>query len=138
MIVVDTNVIASLVLPTSQKTKLAMRLLEVDREWAAPVLWRSEFTNILATGVRQGWFDLPRAMGALAAAQDVIGDAEFEVPAEKVLEVATSSGCTGYDSEFVVLAQDLSVQLITLDKQVLGSFPDTAVSLDHVVSAGGA
>jgi predicted nucleic acid-binding protein len=136
VIVVDTNVIAALVLPTSDKTEMAMRLLEVERDWAAPVLWRSEFTNILATGVRNSWFDLPLARGALVAAEDVIGDAEFTVPAEEVLELAASSGCTGYDVEFVVLAQDLAVRLITLDKEILRAFPEVAVPLHHLADAG--
>ncbi|MFP4031081.1 MAG: hypothetical protein ACLFRG_21355 [Desulfococcaceae bacterium] len=42
MIAVDTNVIAALVLPTSQNTESAEKLLDYDRYWVAPPLWRSE------------------------------------------------------------------------------------------------
>ena len=47
MIVVDTNVLAYLYLP-GEYTIAAESLLEQDPEWAAPILWRSEFRNILA------------------------------------------------------------------------------------------
>lgn len=40
-----------------------------------------------------------------------------------------ASGCTAYDCEFVVLAKDLDVKLITLDRAVLKAFPDVARSL---------
>jgi len=129
MIVVDTNVIAALILPTSQKTEAAINLISRDREWAAPLLWRSEFTNILTTGVRNGWFDMQQALEALESAEEIIGDNQYAVPADEVLKVAVSSGCTGYDSEFAVLARDLAVRLVTLDKALLGAFPDIAEAL---------
>lgn len=130
MIVVDTNIIAALVLPTSHHTEAAVRLLSRDRDWAAPVLWRSELTNILATGVRNGWFEMPQALEALEAAEEVIGDNQFTVPADEVLKLAASSRCTGYDTEFALLARDLTVPLVTLDKELLEAFPEHAVSLE--------
>ncbi len=133
MIVVDTNVIAALILPTSEQTDAAMKLLALDREWAAPLLWRSEFTNILATGVRNRWFELSQALEALDTAEEVIGENQYAVPADEVLKLAASSGCTGYDSEFALLARDLSVRLVTLDRELLQAFPEIAVSLDACV-----
>ena len=130
MIVVDTNVIAALILPTSEQTEAAMKLLALDREWAAPLLWRSEFTNILATGVRNRWFELSQALEALDTAEEVIGENQYAVPADEVLKLAVDSGCTGYNSEFALLARDLSVRLVTLDRELLQAFPEIAVSLD--------
>jgi predicted nucleic acid-binding protein len=130
MIVVDTNVIAALILPTSEQSEAAMKLLALDREWAAPLLWRSEFTNILATGVRNRWFELSQALEALDTAEEVIGENQYAVPADEVLKLAVDSGCKGYDSEFAMLARDLSVRLVTLDRELLQVFPEIAVSLD--------
>ncbi len=131
MIVVDTNVVAALILPTSELTDAAMRLLAAEPEWAAPVLWRSEFTNILAAGVRNRWFDLPQALEAFETATDVIGDNQYMVPGEEVLKLAAESGCTGYDSEFALLARDLAARLVTLDRKLLQAFPEVAVSLEE-------
>jgi len=133
MIVVDTNVIAALILPTSEQTDAAIKLLELDREWSAPLLWRSELTNILVTGVRNRWFELSQALEALDTAEEVIGENQYAVPADEVLKLAARSGCTGYDSEFALLARDLSVRLVTLDRELLQAFPEIAVSLDSCV-----
>jgi len=52
VIVVDSNVIAYLYLP-GDHTASAEALLEQDADWAAPLLWRSEFRNILAGYMRR-------------------------------------------------------------------------------------
>ena len=52
MIVVDSNVLAYLYLPGEYSTA-AEALLEQDSDWAAPILWRSEFRNILAGYLRR-------------------------------------------------------------------------------------
>lgn len=46
MIVVDTNILAYLYLP-NDLTANAEKLLRQEPEWAAPILWRSEFRNVL-------------------------------------------------------------------------------------------
>ena len=131
MIVVDTNIIASLLLPTSQNTEKAVNLLKSDREWVAPLLWRSEFCNLLATGVRNEWLTREQAAEALASGEEVMDGGEYRVPTAEVLHTANASKCTAYDCEFVVLAQDLGVKLVTLDQAILDAFPDVAEHLDR-------
>jgi predicted nucleic acid-binding protein len=132
MIAVDTSVIAALVLPTSDATAAATKLLSSDRDWVAPLLWRSELTNILASGTRNGWFTLDQALEALSTAEELMDGGEYRVPALDVLRLASETGCTGYDCEFVVLARDLEVKLVTLDRQILKSFPGTAIALSEL------
>jgi predicted nucleic acid-binding protein len=131
VIVVDTDVFAALLPPTSGHTEAAMRLPADDREWAAPLLWRSELTNVLATGVRNGWLALSQAFEVLETAEKVIGDNQFAVPADEVLKLAADTGCTGYDCEFALLARELNVQLVTIDRALLEAFPGFAVSLER-------
>jgi predicted nucleic acid-binding protein len=138
MIAVDTNVIASLLLPTSQHTEAAMELLETERDWVAPVLWRSEFCNILATSVRNERMTREQAAEALASAEELMGAGEFLVPTVEVLKTAIESRCTSYDSEFVVLAKDLGLKLVTLDKAILAAFPDVAEPLGNYGPSRGA
>lgn len=53
-----------------------------------------------------------------------------------VLRLAIASGCTACDCEFVVLARDLAVKLVTLDQAILRAFPEIAVSLDSASPTG--
>lgn len=61
MIVADTNIISYLFLPTEFSNK-ASQLYVSDPEWAAPVLWRSEFRNVLALYLRHNIITLPEAL----------------------------------------------------------------------------
>ena len=53
MIVVDTNVLVYLLVP-GEHTEQAERVFRRDPVWAAPLLWRSEFRNVLAVSVCGG------------------------------------------------------------------------------------
>lgn len=61
MIVVDTNVIAYLMLP-GDSTPQARGALRKDGDWSSPLLWRSEFRNILVRYLRQGHLQLADAL----------------------------------------------------------------------------
>ena len=128
MIVVDTNVIAYFFLP-GERTADAERLLRRDREWAAPLLWRSELCNILATYVRRGELDLVLAQRVASNAERFLRGREYAVRSDAVLAAAAASGCTAYDCEFAVLAEELRVPLVTTDKKILKAFPSTAEPL---------
>lgn len=58
-------------------------------------------------------------------------DREFTVPSVSVLSLTDKSTCSAYDCEFVALARQLSVMLVTEDKKILAEFPDVAVTLDQ-------
>lgn len=128
MIVVDTNVLAYLYLP-GEHTARAEALLEVEPEWAAPVLWRSEFRNILAGYVRRKTLTFEQACSLQAEAEGLLDGAEFEVDSESVLELVRDSDCSAYDCEFVALAKKLNTRLVTEDKKLLKAFPACAMNL---------
>ena len=130
MIVVDTNVIAYLWLPSAE-TARAERLLRSDADWCAPLLWRSAFRSVLTGFVRRGALSIDAALQTAADAEDHLRDREYAVPTDRVLRAAASSGCSPYDCEFVVLAEQLGVALVTADRQVLKSFPAIARSLSR-------
>ena len=52
---------------------------------------------------------------------------------EKIIDLIAESDCTAYDCEFVALARQLSIPLVTADKQLLKQFPDCAISLEEFV-----
>ncbi len=128
MIVVDTNVIGYLFLSSDQSLS-AERALQKDIEWAAPVLWRSEFRNVLAFYMRKNIIDLQQAQIIMNSALKLLKEREYHVPSSEVLRLASESKCSAYDCEFIAVANDLKVPLITVDKQLLRAFPSVAVSL---------
>jgi predicted nucleic acid-binding protein len=129
MIVVDSNVIAYLYLPTPF-TALAERLLERRSPWVAPVLWRSEIRNVLAQYLRRKSLTLTQALEIQEEAEGLLAGREFDVPSLEVLRLVERSGCSAYDCEFVALAIKLDVPLVTVDKKILSEFPAIAVPLD--------
>ena len=122
MIVVDTNVLAYLWLP-GERTKAAERLLKKDPDWNAPLLWRSEFRNVLAGCLRRGDLSFETALQIADGAEGQMRGREFTVPSAQVLARVDESECSAYDCEFVVLADELGVSLITSDDKLLKSFP---------------
>ena len=128
MIVVDSNVVAYLYLP-GEFTAAAEALLARDPDWSAPILWRSEFRNILAGYLRRGQLTFGQALALQGEAEDLLRDAEHEVDSRSVLERVRDSECSAYDCEFVALAMRLGTRLVTMDGKVLRSFPDISVPL---------
>ncbi|MBU1195813.1 MAG: type II toxin-antitoxin system VapC family toxin [Proteobacteria bacterium] len=128
MIVVDTNVISYFYL-NSEYSELAEELFLKTSQWSAPLLWRSEFRNVLSFYIRKEIVSISDAFQIFEAAQTLMNGAEYEVNALKVLRLSYESGCSAYDCEFVNLAQDLNVPLVTMDKKILRNFPDWAVSI---------
>jgi predicted nucleic acid-binding protein len=128
MIVADTNVIAYLFIP-GVHTKFAENALRQDQNWATPLLWRSEFRNVLAGYIRRRLMPFDIAVQIMEQAESLLKKLEHSVSSFKVLELIARSKCSAYDCEFVALAQDLNVPLITTDNQILNSFPDLTVSL---------
>ncbi len=134
MIVVDSNVVGYLYL-TGPRQEQAKHLLREDAQWAVPRLWRSEFRNALALYVRKGLLTLAAAQEIMDEALRLMTGREYEVVSSQVLRLAASSSCSAYDCEFVALAQDLGVPLVTVDKQVLDQFPQVAVSPDTYLAS---
>ncbi len=137
MIVVDTNIIGYLYL-TSERSGQAEQALRKDSQWAAPLLWRSELRNVLAFYLRRGFLSLETAQQVMDEATDLMLGREYNVTSPQVLDLVAASTCSAYDCEFVALALDLGVPLVTVDQQVLRQFPTTAESLDDFVSSGDA
>ena len=129
MIVVDTNAVVHLLLG-GDKTASARRVFSKDPEWAAPILWRSEFRSVLSTLMRRRTLRLSDAFEVARDAEDLLVGREFNVETQTVLELAKASGCTTYECEFVALAQDLGVSLVTSDREILAAFPTLAVAIE--------
>jgi predicted nucleic acid-binding protein len=130
VIVVDTNVVARLVLHGTD-SGTADRVLERDPSWIGPALLRSEIRNVLATGMRTRRISLAEARDAASRAENLVDVSDAGISTDTVLDLADRSGCTAYDCEFVSVAMELGVPFVTSDRQVLVAFPETAISPEN-------
>lgn len=132
VIVADTNLIAYLVI-RDERSELADTVFKTDPIWAAPLLWQSELRSALAKYIQHAGMSMEAALGALHSAEEVMDGREYQVSSDRVLELAARSKCTACDCEYIALAQELNVPLVTADRQLLRGFPKTAVSMEKFV-----
>jgi len=126
MIVVDTNVIAYLLIE-GEFTEPVTSLRDEDSEWIAPRLWLDEFLNILVTSERRSIMSAEVADTTLALACELMEGQSYDLPAQRILATARRSSCTSYDSQYVCLAEDLGLKLYTYDSRILANCPDLAI-----------
>ncbi len=132
MIVVDTNIISYFYL-TSEFSDLADELYKKNPNWHAPILWRSEFRNVLLMYLRKKIISLSEASELFEAAEGLLKTKEYEIKTYQTLKLAKESNCSSYDCEFVSLAKDLETRLVTMDKRILNSFPDISISMQEYI-----
>jgi len=133
MIVVDTNILAYLYLPTGFSEQAELLLLKQPK-WIAPVLWRSEFRNVLALYLRKEILTLEQAYDIQTEAETLLAGNEYDVPSLDVLRLIEASECSSYDCEFVALAKRNNTVLVTEDKKILKQFPKITMSLAEAIS----
>jgi predicted nucleic acid-binding protein len=134
MIVVNTNIIAYLFL-TSDHSAQAEKALLTDPHWAAPLLWRSELRSVLAHYMRKEILKVEDAGKIMDEACSLMENNEYDVVSTQVLHLISKSTLSAYDCEFVALAKDLGIKLVTCDKKISDQFPEHAISLENFINA---
>jgi predicted nucleic acid-binding protein len=132
MIVVDAMVLNYALIEHPAFSDEVERVRHLDSFWLGPPVWPSEQRNVLMQYVRATDPSIPRTDIDLAKAQDYMRDAENwmitrPVQSDDVFALADASDCSAYDCEYVALAQNLDVPLVTYDRPVLQAFPDIAI-----------
>jgi len=126
MLVADTNVLVGLFVPSSNS--LVVRACrDADHDWHLPSLWVPEFRHVVLKYLKTGQLDLSSALNHLAVAEQTFLPRTRTVDSSMALQLAHQVGCSSYDAEFVVLAQQLACPLLTFDRKLLQIFPEVAV-----------
>ena len=128
MIVIDTNVMVYLLTGAGQGEE-AERLFSKDPEWAAPPILLSELRNVMVGLVHRSQIEASDALEICNDAQEILRERVVSVLSDPVLETAIQGNLSAYDAEFVVLARQLGVPLVTADQAILEEAPDVAVPL---------
>lgn len=134
MIVIDTSVLASLWVPNDMD-ELAFEVLRKDPEWMAPQLWKSELRSVLTLYLRKEILELSTVFQTMQEAENLMNAHTYEIQSAPVFQLVQRSGCSSYDCEFVALAEDLGIPLVTFDKQICREFPTLAIHPEVFVTA---
>ncbi|MBW2524712.1 MAG: type II toxin-antitoxin system VapC family toxin [Deltaproteobacteria bacterium] len=129
MIVADTNLLSYLLIE-GDRTAAARKVWQRDPQWRVPSLWRAEFLNVLATAVSVRVLDEPDALRAWTAAKRLLTGREIQPAGQSVLHAAIRDRISAYDAQFVVVAEQLGVTLVTADRKLLRARRDLAVSIE--------
>ena len=90
MIVVDTNIISYLYI-TSNRSQQSEDLLSFDSNWVAPILWRSEFRNVLAQYLRKNLLNVDEILLIIQQAEKLLTDHEYEISSAHIMQLVKNS-----------------------------------------------
>jgi predicted nucleic acid-binding protein len=125
--VVDTNVVAYLLLGTERYVDEARTfMVTLDEAWA-PALWEAEFANVLWMAIRNKILTIEEATSRLALTDSLgIHAVPNRTLWQGALVRAHQSGVAVYDTLFVELAAREQLPLATFDVALLRAFPNIA------------
>jgi predicted nucleic acid-binding protein len=125
--VVDTNVVAYLLLGTEPYTAECRAFWQQLEEAQAPALWEAELTNALWMAVRHGVIEGPEALQRLRMADQLgVHSVSIRTLWQGALIRASQSGTSAYDTLFVELAARMGWRFATFDAALLRAFPEIA------------
>jgi len=127
MIVADASLLAHLLIPSADSA-LAEGVYRKDPEWSAPILWRSELRSVLLKHMRHSGMSIELAKTVVEKALLVIRDRETLPPTPAVLDVAVAFNVSAYDAEYLVVARQLGVPLLTFDRKLQQAAPGLAIA----------
>lgn len=127
-IVVDTNVVAYLLLGTEAFVDEAKAVFGRASHTLAPAHWEAELANVVWMAVRSGVLPPDEGPGRLSLARQLGMET---VPTATLCQAAflrsVASGIAVYDTLFVELAARTGSPLVTFDKALRKAFPGIAV-----------
>ncbi len=129
MIVVDVNILVYLFTDVPERQSVT-KLRQQDPDWRLPGLWRDEFLNVLATLVRTEHLAAEDAQTLWQLAKDYCQPLESELELSAALGVAIDRGISAYDAQYLALAEQLDVMLVTNDRKLIQRAGGRAIAVD--------
>lgn len=133
MIVVDANILIYSLIKCGQSA-LVQKLRGKDADWRTMALCLHETLNALATCQRREVLTPGQCRALLGHAERFVEVAQCEVEMEMALAVAAEYAITGYDAQYVALAQSLNAPLITEDRKLRKAVPRIAFSMQELLA----
>ncbi|MEQ1838757.1 MAG: type II toxin-antitoxin system VapC family toxin [Candidatus Nitrotoga sp.] len=133
MIVIDANILVYSLIE-GEYSPLVKKLQEKETDWRTTALCLHEVLNVLATYQRREVLALKQCKKLLEHAERFMQVAQCEVKMDAALSVAAKYAITGYDAQYVALAQNLNAPLITEDRKLREAVPGIAVSMQEFLA----
>ena len=125
--IVDTNVVAYLLLGEKKYVEEARTFMASVDDTLAPAVWEAELTNVLWMATRHKILTVEEATNRLVLAQSLgVHSVPNRTLWQGALMRAHQSGVAVYDTLFVELAAREQVPLATFDTGVIKAFPKIA------------
>jgi predicted nucleic acid-binding protein len=118
LFVVDASVAVKWILP-EEHSDAARELLAGEHELIAPPLISTEIAHVLLKSVRRKELTRARAANALAQIERWLQTLEFEGAWGRLFSLAERCQISAYDANYVALALELDVRLITADQRLV-------------------
>ena len=126
--VVDTNVVAYLLLGNEAHVDEARAVLERVSIPLAPAHWEAELTNVVWMAVRTGVLSPEEGPVRLSLARRLgVESVAIATLCQGAFLRSVTSGIAVYDTLFVELAARTGCPLLTFDKALLKAFPSLAI-----------
>lgn len=126
--VIDTNVVAYLLLGTEGYIDEARACLTTVSHPIAPAHWEAELANVVWMAVRAGILPVSEGPVRLSLARRLgVESMATATLCQGALLRSVSSGVAVYDTLFVELAARTGCPLLTFDKAVIKAFPAVAM-----------
>ena len=133
MIVVDANILIYSLIESEYSPQI-IELRARNADWRTASLCLYETLNVLATYQRRELMTLAQCQKLLRHASSFQAVAQCEVEMSAALAVAAKYGISGYDAQYVALAQSLNVPLITEDRKLRNAVAGMAFSIQEFLS----
>ena len=126
--VVDTNIVAYLLLGTEAFVDEAKECFVAVTNPIAPVHWEAELANVVWMAVRTGILPAAEGPARLRLARRLgVESVATATLCQGALLRSVSSGVAVYDTLFVELAARARCPLLTFDKAIIRAFPSIAI-----------
>ena len=129
MVLVDTNIIFTLLVRSTPLYAAACALHEQDSDWRVESHGLVELTNVLSRYVRAKFLNSVEAMTILTIAESRLGHRIISVANSDALNMALTRKISAYDARFLCASKLLGVPLITENVKLRKSAPDLCSSL---------
>lgn len=136
MIIVDTNAVFHFFASKKQEGQDMKNVYELDKHWIVPYLFWYELLNVFCSQIKYASMTLERAQELYEMVRVFFYDRVYSSNPQKVLNIAVESECSVYDCEFVAIAIDFGIPLITYDKKILKTFSNIAMTADTFIQKG--